>query len=87
MNLKEFAALKAGDKIENHMASSRGEVVEVTDAGVLVRWHEGTAPRTYGVNTTAWMHWSKAEPAISPELDRAIDEFIADKPPNIAGKA
>lgn len=88
MNLKEFAALKAGDKIENPMMpGSVAEVVETTDNGVRIRWL-GTETRFfYSVNSTAWMHWSKAEPAISPELDRAIDEFIADKPPNIVGKA
>lgn len=87
MNLKEFAALKVGDKIDNLFAGSHGEVVEVTSTTVLVRWHKGTAPRTYGANTTAWMHWDKAEPAISPELDKALDAFVADKPADIAGPA
>lgn len=61
MNLTEFAALKAGDKISNPMTASYGEVVEVTTTTVLVRWHVGTTPRTYGANTTAWMHWDKVE--------------------------
>lgn len=64
MNLKEFAALKIGDKIENLMADSKGEVVEVDASGVRVCWGWKTdapgATRHYSVNTTIWMHWSYA---------------------------
>lgn len=66
MNLQEFAALKTGDKIENAMSVSQGEVTEVTQAGVRVRW--GVAAQlgadvtfTYSVQSTAWFHWSKIE--------------------------
>lgn len=65
MNVQQFAALKVGDKIANDMSSSMGEVTEVTDAGVRVRWSQGDgtasgrAPVTfaYPVNSTAWWHW------------------------------
>jgi hypothetical protein len=69
MNLQEFAALKKGDKINNGMASSQGEVTEVTAQGVRVRWglHVGSITFMYSVNSTAWFHWSKVEP-ITAEL-------------------
>lgn len=64
MNLQEFAALKVGDKIESAMSGTRGEITEVTDKGVRVRWG-GTGPSgfmpTYSVQGTAWFHWSLAE--------------------------
>lgn len=70
MNVKEFAALKVGDKIANDMSSSRGEVTEVNDQGVRVAW--GPVPSDSGmtavrvtfqyvVNSTSWFHWSKLE--------------------------
>ena len=66
MNIKEFAALKAGDRIENPMAGTAGIVTEIDGPGVTVRWEGiGSAPATmaryYSVVTTAWMHWVKAE--------------------------
>lgn len=68
MNLIEFNALKPGDKIENAMSNSSGEVVEVFPGIVKVRWiaHGGGAafdgvPRTYSVHSTIWFHWSKVE--------------------------
>lgn len=75
MNLQEFAALKAGDKIENHMSQSQGEVTEVTKLGVRVRWGltwpgiHGNASVTfqYTVQSTAWFHWSHAEPEMTAE--------------------
>lgn len=76
MNMKEFAALKPGDIIENHMSYSRGEVVSIDASGVRVRWAGAgmqdnsrsppipNAPTWhYGVNSTAWMHWSVANEA------------------------
>jgi len=73
MNATEFAALKAGDKIENPMAGSFGEVVDRTDMGVNVRWANTRAAtenpmalttqasvRFYSFQTTAWMHWNLA---------------------------
>lgn len=71
MNLKEFAALKIGDKVANAMSQSTGEVTEVTDQGVRVRWdHNRAGPGSesrqpvtflYVVNGTSWFHWSKLE--------------------------
>jgi len=74
MNASQFAALKAGDKIENAMAGSYGEVVDRTETGVNIRWaHNRNAlenptgnaasVRHYPFVTTAWMHWDLAEPA------------------------
>lgn len=63
MNIKEFAALKVGDRIENHMSQSRGEVVTVDATGVRVRWDgsgrvdDPTVTWHYSVNSTAWTHW------------------------------
>jgi len=65
MNMQEFAALKVGDKIVNRMTlpASTGTVTEITANGVRVVWGaaELTCTFAYPVNTTAWMHWSKAE--------------------------
>jgi hypothetical protein len=65
MTFKEFAALKLGDKIDNPMTQSQGEVVEVNDKGVRVRWGTGKPGKDvtfqYPVNSTAWMHWNKPE--------------------------
>lgn len=61
MNIKEFAALKAGDKIENVFSHSVGEVVEATDSGVRVVWgsrHEHETRFFYSVVGTSWMNWS-----------------------------
>ena len=73
MTLKEFAALKVGDKITNPMSSSAGEVTAVDDKGVHVRWGNicGESPkdsvtRHYSVASTIWMHWS-AESAVAPD--------------------
>ena len=65
MNIKEFAALKVGDHVTNAMnAGSRGEITETSDSGVRVIWgprHFRETSFFYSVNSTAWMHWSKAE--------------------------
>lgn len=66
MNLKEFSALKAGDKIANTMqgVTSAGEVVATSDSGVRVVWgarHDKETPFFYSVNTTAWMHWTRTD--------------------------
>lgn len=64
MTLKEFAALKAGDRIANYMANSVGEVTAVDDKGVHVRWGriwnetQDGGTRFYPVTSTIWMHWS-----------------------------
>jgi hypothetical protein len=75
MNATEFAALKAGDKIQNAMAGSFGEVVGRTESGVNIRWAHnrdamekptpdvnGASVRHYTFATTAWMHWDLIEP-------------------------
>lgn len=74
MTLQEFAALKVGDKIENHMSNSHGEVVTTDASGVRVCWDragqlpEGEVTWHYSVTSRAWSHWSKAE-----ELPASLD--------------
>lgn len=63
MTLQEFAALVAGDKIDNDMTTSSGVVTETNANGVKVRWGNGTPGNDvaffYSVRSTAWMHWNK----------------------------
>jgi preprotein translocase subunit YajC len=62
MDLKEFAALKPGDRIDNHMSGGHGRIIEAAERGVHVAWGEETRVTFfYNVAGTAWMHWSKAE--------------------------
>lgn len=67
MNIREFAALKVGDKVEIPMnPGSIGEIVECTDSGVRLVWGGRHAVPSetrffYSVNSTAWMHWTKVE--------------------------
>lgn len=62
MNLQEFAALKPGDLIDNHMSGSQGKVTEAAERGVHVAWGgNSTVTFFYNVAGTAWMHWSKAD--------------------------
>lgn len=82
MNMQEFAALKVGDKIENPMNGSTGEVTATSDGGVRVVWGRRmfaqAAPSTsffYSVQSTAWMHWRKAEnagPEQAPEAASGV---------------
>lgn len=62
VNLKEFSALKVGDKIENPAAGgSSGEVVECTPSGVRLVWgprHDRETKFFYSVVGTSWMNWS-----------------------------
>ena len=68
MNIKEFAALKVGDKIDNPATGSHGEVVELKDTGVYVVWRALAAADAmtgtqamrffYPSNGTAWMNWT-----------------------------
>lgn len=78
MNLKEFGALKVGDKISNPMNLSGGTVSGITDSGVRVRWGASTLEFFYSVNSTAWMHWSKED-----TLDQALDDELANPPASI----
>jgi len=65
MNLQEFAALKAGDVIENGITNSVGTVASCTAAGVNISW--GVGPLfPYTVQSTAWFHWNKRE---APTVD------------------
>lgn len=60
MNIREFAALKVGDKIMNPMNHGNvAEVVETSDSGVRICWQGSQTRFFYSVNSTAWMHWSK----------------------------
>lgn len=63
MNLQQFAALKPGDKIENLLSSSKGEIASISDAGVHVAW-AGNHVRTFffAAESNAWSHWTKIEP-------------------------
>jgi len=72
MNLKQFAALKVGDKLTNDMAHSVGEVTEVTERGVRVRWGLGNSSAIsfgYTVQSTAWFHWDLVEPEGAADLE------------------
>lgn len=71
MNIREFSALKNGDKIENHATGSSGEVVECRADGVSVVWgprHDKERRLYYSVMSTAWMQWTLPERVESPPL-------------------
>jgi hypothetical protein len=81
VNLQEFNALKPGDKIENVMSNSSGEVTEVNQGIVKVRWDgvsngitAAGALRMYSVHSTIWFHWSKPEEAHCPGLEKCERE-------------
>ena len=65
MDIKEFAALKVGDEIENLSVpgSGVGRVCEIKDSGVSIAWGHGSAawPFFYSVSGTTWYNWSKIE--------------------------
>lgn len=65
MHLKEFSELKEGDKVRNDMSQSTGTVTKAETMGVRVRWGDGRPGNDvtffYHVNSTAWMHWSRAD--------------------------
>lgn len=76
MNLQQFAKLAAGDKIQNTMLGSQGhgEIVEADASGVKVVWGERHPQERhfhFGVNSTAWFHWTKLEDVREP---RPTDE-------------
>ncbi len=63
MNIKEFSALKVGDKISNPAIGgmNQGEIVECTSSGVRVVWgarHDRETKFFYSVVGTSWMQWS-----------------------------
>lgn len=85
MNLTEFNALKPGDRIENAMSGSTGEVVEADSKGVRVAWNEagrhggGGKPegalRHYSRFSTIWFHWSKVDADLDcPGLEKCERE-------------
>lgn len=65
MNVREFAALKPGDKVNNPAAGGgTGEIVEATNSGVRVVWgtrHEHETRFFYSIVGTAWMSWMADE--------------------------
>jgi len=73
MNIVQFNALKPGDRIENAMSGSTGEVVEADSKGVTVKWEgtgaiEGvayTTERHYSRYSTIWFHWSTVDEAVT----------------------
>ena len=63
MNLQEFAGLKVGDEVINHMSNDGLGIVTVVNAnGIKVRWPPSAMDWTFTNQSTAWMHWSKKEP-------------------------
>jgi hypothetical protein len=65
MNLQEFASLKVGDEVVNHMRNDGvGLVTEVTAYGIKLRWPPSTMEWQFTNQSTAWMHWSKKEPGV-----------------------
>lgn len=75
MNLKEFGALKIGDKIDNPATGGvgHGEVVECTSSGVRVVWgprHDRETRFFYSVVGTAWMNWNKVPPVDAADVER-----------------
>ncbi|MEL7086852.1 MAG: hypothetical protein AAGL98_00170 [Planctomycetota bacterium] len=89
MNIQQFAKLAPGDIIVNDISNSRGEIVTVDGTGVRIRWHgagkvnDEFAPTWhYSARSTAWFHW-RLESAVSPELDAAIGDELANPPVSI----
>lgn len=64
MNVQEFSKLEKGDKIENALNGSKGEVSRTSDSGVYVVWgarSDFEREFFYGVAGTTWFNWSRAE--------------------------
>lgn len=59
MNLKEFAALKTGDRIIGMDGFSKGEVVATDDSGITLRWDGSPSTFHFTAQSTAWMHWTR----------------------------
>jgi hypothetical protein len=81
MNLKEFAALKVGNKIENPAASGTGygEITETTPSGVRVAWgprHSRETQFFYSVVGTAWMNWIIADDQIPATQAESVTAAI-----------
>ncbi len=69
MNIKQFAALKPGDKIIG-MLGQRGEVIKASDAGVVMTWEGSDRPYEFSVQSRAWTHWSQVVPITTDDLER-----------------
>ena len=91
MNIKEFAALKVGDRIENHASGGvgTGEIVEATDSGVRVVWgprHDREHKFFYSVVGTSWLEWSNRcyKPLNAREVShrREMPSIQTRKPPS-----
>lgn len=79
MNITEFAALKEGDHVVNHMSRDGvGLVTKVTAYGVKVRWLPSTMEWEFTSHSTAWMHWS---------VKRDTDTAAEDGPQDAQGAA
>jgi hypothetical protein len=69
MNLQDFASLKVGDEIVNHMRNDDiGVVASVTAYGITLKWPPSEMLWSFTNQSTAWMHWSKKEPADAPSM-------------------
>ena len=78
MNITEFAALKEGDHVVNHMARDGvGRVSKVMPYGIKVQWLPSTMEWEFTVNSTAWMHWSKQD---ATEPDKTAQDSPQDAP-------
>ena len=68
MNLQEFAGLKVGDEVINHMSNDGLGIVTVVNAnGIKVRWPPSAMDWTFTNQSTAWMHWSKKTDDTKPD--------------------
>jgi hypothetical protein len=68
MNLHEFAGLKIGDEIVNHMRNDAiGTVTKVMSYGIMLCWPPSTMEWQFTNMSTAWMHWSKKADETEPD--------------------
>lgn len=76
MNLREFSALEIGDQIENAMTNGNGTVSAVrvsrADRSVSVKWGPSGIEFSYGVHSTAWMHWNKVDNSLTKPDDMGL---------------
>lgn len=71
MNLQEFAGLKVGDVVINHMRNDgEGRVTKVTAYGISLCWPPSVMEWQFTNQSTAWMHWSRKEPEVADEAVR-----------------
>lgn len=90
MNLQEFAGLKVGDEVINHMRNDGvGVVSAVTKYGVKIQWPPSAMEWEFSNQSTAWMHWSKKtnETKDSPGPDTAGNDGAQAAPGATKGTA